>query len=286
MGRIEHAWAGSLSRRNAFRALAGFLAGSPLLRSQQDPFHDHSRVPSLEEMVTAFDFEPVAYARMLRQNYDFMGHGADSEFTLRRNRQAFDWAELIPHGVASGGSISRSINTEVDFFGTKMPFPIMVAPSSFQSQLHPDGELAMHVGSTDANAKMLVSNASSFPIDKIGAAAKGPLWFQLYPKQDLDDNRSALEAAQTAGCTGVVVTVDVQAVSYERDLHDRHLSGSGAATPRRTGRAAARAPRNPYGAPEGRMWYEWKLFDQIRPIIKGPHAGQGHIDARRRPHLY
>ena len=122
MGKIEQAWAGGPSRRNAFRALAGFIAGSPLLRSQQDPFHDHSRVPSLDEMVTTFDFEPVAYSKMLRQNYDFMGHGADSEFTLRRNRQAYDWVELIPRGVADGASIS----TEVDFFGSKMPFPIMI----------------------------------------------------------------------------------------------------------------------------------------------------------------
>jgi 4-hydroxymandelate oxidase len=282
MGKIERTWAGSLSRRNAFRALAGFMAGSPLLRSQQDPFHDHSRVPSLAEMVTTFDFEPVAYAKMLRQNYDFMGHGADSEFTLRRNRQAFDWVDLIPRGVAGGGSI----NTDIDFFGSKMPFPIMIAPSSLQTQLHPEGEMAMHVGATAANAKMLVSNASSYPIDKIGAAAKGPLWFQLYPKQDPDDNKDALEAAQAAGCTGVVVTVDVQAVSYERDLHDRHLTGSGNATPRRGGRGTARAARrtpNPYGVTEGRMWYDWKLFDQVRPIIKGPMLAKGILtpeDAR------
>ena len=278
MGKIEQAWAGSLSRRNAVRALAGFIAGSPLLRSQQDPFHDHSRVPSLEEMVTAFDFEPVAYAKMLRQNYDFMGHGADSEFTLRRNRQAFDWVELIPRGVADGASI----NTETDFFGSKMPFPIMIAPSSLQGQLHPDGEMAMHVGATPVNAKMLVSNASTFPIAKIGDAAKGPLWFQLYPKEDPDANRAALEAAQAAGCTGVVVTVDVQAVSYERDLHDRHLSVPSALPVRRSS-SAGTATGNPYGVPEGRMWYEWKLFDQIRSTIKGPMLAKGILtpeDAR------
>jgi 4-hydroxymandelate oxidase len=278
MGKIEQAWAGSLSRRNAFRALAGFIAGSSLLRSQQDPFHDHSRVPSLDEMVTTFDFEPVAYAKMLRQNYDFMGHGADSEFTLRRNRQAFDWVELIPRGVADGASIG----TEVDFFGSKMPYPIMIAPSSLQGQLHPDGEMAMHVGATAANAKMLVSNASTFPIAKIGDAAKGPLWFQLYPKEDLDANRAALEAAQAAGCTGVVVTVDVQAVSYERDLHDRHLSVP-SALPVRRGGGAGTATGNPYGVPEGRMWYEWKLFDQIRSTIKGPMLAKGILtpeDAR------
>src|SRR6266478_5113443 len=217
MGKIEQIWGASRTRRAAFRALAGFFAGSPLLRAQQDPFRDHSRIPGIEEMVTAFDFEPVAYAKILREPYDFMAHGADSEFTLRRNREAYDWVELVARGVTS----AAPINTEIELFGSKMPFPIMVAPSSGQGNMHPNGEMEMHIGTTGINAKMIVSNASTFPIEKIGAAAKGPLWFQLYPRQDLDSNKEALENAQAAGCTGVVVTIDVQAVSYERDLHDR-----------------------------------------------------------------
>src|SRR3954468_10378833 len=89
-------WANSLNRRTAFRAMAAFLAGSPLLRAQQDPFRDHSRVPGLNELNTVFDFEPVAYAKVPRYNYDYTAYGVDSEFTLRRNREAFDWVDLIP----------------------------------------------------------------------------------------------------------------------------------------------------------------------------------------------
>jgi isopentenyl diphosphate isomerase/L-lactate dehydrogenase-like FMN-dependent dehydrogenase len=273
MGKIEQRWASSPGRRDAMRALAGFFAASPLLQSQQDPFHDHSRVPSLQEMVNIFDFEPVAYAKMLRQNYDYMGHGDGSEFVLRRNRESFDWVELIPRGVADG----TSINTQIDFFGEKMPFPIMVSPSSGQALLHADGEMGMHVGATAANAKMIVSNASSYPIDKIGKAAKGPLWFQLYPKADPDNNKAALDAAQAAGCTGVVVTIDVQASYYERDMHDTNLATPGAPGTRRA------KTKNPYGASEGRMWYEWSLFDQVRPWIKGPMLAKGILtpeDAR------
>ena len=35
------------------------LAASHFLRAQQDPFRDHSRVPRMEELLTAFDFEPA-----------------------------------------------------------------------------------------------------------------------------------------------------------------------------------------------------------------------------------
>jgi 4-hydroxymandelate oxidase len=278
MRTLEQTWAASFSRRNAVRAFAAFLAGSPL-HSQQDPFRDHSRVPGIDEMTTAFDFEPVTYAKLPREVYDYMAHGGDSEFTLRRNRESYDWVDLVPRGVAN----SSTIRTEVELFGSKMAAPIMVAPSSLQGALHPDGEMAMHQGATAANTRMIVSNASSFTIEKIAAAAKGPLWFQLYPRKDLDANLDVLEAAQKAGCTGVVVTVDVQAVSYERDLHDRRLE-SGLLRPPNAG-ARPRSPQvhNPYGAPEGRMWYEWKLFDQIRSTIKGPMLAKGILtpeDAR------
>lgn len=276
----KRAWADSTCRRNAMRALAGFLGASPLLRSQQDPFRDHSRVAGIDEMVTVFDFEPVVHAKLTREVYDYMAHGADSEFTLRRNRESFDWVELVPKNLPN----STPIRTEVEVLGAKLPSPIMVAPSSLQGALHPEGEMAMFQGTAAFKTRMIVSNAASFPIQKIGAAAKGPLWFQLYPRQDVDADLDVVEAAQAAGCTGVVVTVDVQAVSYERDLHDRRLAdkllrptGGGG----RGGRPAA--PRNPYNAPEGRMWYEWKLFDQLRSTVKGPMLAKGILtpeDAR------
>src|SRR5260370_24232015 len=85
--------------------MAGFLAGSPLLHSQQDPFRDHSRVPRLNELVTAFDFEPVAYAKVPRYNYDYTAYGADSEFTLRRNREAFACVQLLPNRVLDAGPL-------------------------------------------------------------------------------------------------------------------------------------------------------------------------------------
>ena len=93
-------------RRQALRALAGFLAGSPLLRSQTDPLRYRDRVPGFSELATAFDFEAVAYARLPRAAYDYPASYTDSGFTKRRNREAFDWVEFVP-GKLVGRAASR-----------------------------------------------------------------------------------------------------------------------------------------------------------------------------------
>jgi 4-hydroxymandelate oxidase len=244
------------------------IAGTPS-GPWQDPFRDHSRVPGLNELATAFDFEPVAYAKVPRYNYDYMAYGTDSEFTLRRNREAFDWVELVPNRVLDVGPI----HTATDILGTKMDFPILVSPSSGHTMLHPDGELATYQGATAAsNTPYIVSNASSFPFEKIATAAKGPLWFQLFPKLELDANREVLDRVQAAGARAVVVTIDQQAAEHERILHDRNLTTSRPATRRA-------APKNPYRLPEYRLFYTWKLLEQIRRMVKVPMLAKGILTA-------
>src|SRR5262249_52818876 len=105
MGRLENRWRESLTRRRALEAMAGVLAASPLLQGQQDPFRDSSRVPAMSEMLDAFDFEAVAYAKLPRDSYDYTGLGVSDEFTLHRNRAAFDWVELIPKGMVNVKSV-------------------------------------------------------------------------------------------------------------------------------------------------------------------------------------
>jgi 4-hydroxymandelate oxidase len=257
-------WAASINRRKAIGTLAGFLAGSPLLRAQQDPFRNHSRVPALNELVTAFDFEPIAYAKVTRYNYDYMAYGTDSEFTLRRNREAFDWVRIVPKKIVD----AAPVQTATEILGTKMQFPIFVSPSSGHGMLHPDAESATYKGATAANTPYIVSGVSTLPFEKIAADKGGPLWYQMYPRQDLDAGREALEKAQAAGAKAIVITVDQQAAEHDRILHGRHLSARVPAG-RRT------APTNPYRLPEYRLWYSWKYFDDIRPIVKVPLFAKG-----------
>ena len=128
MGPLERRWRVSLTRREALATLATLVAGSPLLPAQLDPrpLKDHRRVPGFDEMVTAFDFEPICFANMPRSSYDYMAHGADSEFTLRRNRDAFDWVEL----VARPGTSPELLTPRPRVLGIRLEYPIFVAPST------------------------------------------------------------------------------------------------------------------------------------------------------------
>jgi 4-hydroxymandelate oxidase len=273
---IASDWRRGPTRRGALRGLAGFLAGSPRLAAQQDPFREHSRAPSIDELVTAFDFEPVAYAKLPRDAYDYTAQGVEGEFTLRRNREAFDWVKIVPRGVVD----VSSIDTATEVLGTKMAFPIMIAPSAGHSQLHPEGEMATYEGSTAAaETPMIVSHNASFPMDKIAAAAKGILWFQLYPAQQVKASRERVERAQEAGARALVITVDQQSIYYERQMHNRNL-----APPKRApAPAKPAAPSNPYRVADTRLWYDWAFVDAIRPFVKVPLLIKGIVtpdDAR------
>lgn len=257
-----------MNRRQNLKTLASLVAGPALARGQEDPVRDHSRVPGISELQTTFEFEAVAWAKQPRSSYDYVAYGSDGEVTLRRNRDAFDLVELVPRGIAA----ANSPKTGLELFGTKMAYPLMVSPTAGHSQFHSEGELATHRGAAAAsNTPMIVSNNSTYPFDKVAAAAKSPVWVQLYPKQQLDANRQYLDAAQAAGALAVVVTIDQQAASYERSLHDRNLATSTPA--RRANAQVATATR--YGVAPYRLWYDWKFFDQIRPFVKVPILAKG-----------
>ena len=285
MGTIEQRWRHSLSRREALLSLAGMLAGSPLLHAQHDPhpLAGHKRVPGIDEMLTAFDFEPVCFANLPRASYDYMARGSESEFTLRRNREAFDWVDLVERPGASPDAIKLS--TEV--LGLKLESPFFVCPTARQRDLHPDAESAMYQGATAGKAAMIVVGRSTIPIDKVALAANGPRWSQFYPVQDLKLAREELEKFQAAGAQAIVVTVDQQTdVGYERDSHNRNLGGvARAAVP--AGRGGSPPPAGPaptkgaalYRVTPARLWYTWKYLDDIRPFIKVPMLLKGIMTA-------
>ena len=239
MADIERSWLTNPARRKALARLAGLMAGTPIAaamaQSDPRPLSRHHRALSLAEMQTAFDFEPVFFGNVTLPVYDYTAHGDGSEFTLRRNRQAFDWVDITPARPAIPAS---QVDLSSELLGVKMKFPIIVAPSASMRALHPDGEIGMFKAATAAsNTLMMLSINSSMPVTQVAPASPGgTLWAQFYPLENRAATQRSMDVLQTAGCNGIIVTIDQQASYYERSQQDRNLGGRVA---RASGRARA-----------------------------------------------
>lgn len=298
MADIEKTWAASPSRRKALTRLAGFMAASPIgaAIAQQDPTKPLSavrRVPGLAEMRTTFDFQPVFESNLLPSVYEYTAHGDGSEFTLRRNRQAFDWVDIVPtHGPVPEAQVDLSS----ELLGVKMKFPMIVGPSSGQNQLHPEGEVGMFKGATAAGmVDVLASGTNSTIKAALAASPGGTMWMQHYPIENLETMQKTLQGAQDGGGTNIVVTVDQQASVYERTLLIRNLGGrptraatggggnaAAEAAAAAAAKAAAGGPAVPgsvrYRVSDRRLWYSWAYIDAVRKVARNKLIVKGILD--------
>jgi len=278
MSKIEDQWGRGVSRRRALLALSGMLAGSPLaLRAQLDPrgAEGQQRTPSLGEMVDVFDFEPIYFDNIPRSLSDFTAQGGDSEWTVRRNRHSFDWVELAE---APGGATPASIDTAMSLFGVPLSSPIIAAPTANQGHLHPSAEEGMYQATTATGTLMAVSHNATLQQEAIAAAATGPRWIQIYPNMNMQATRNTLDRFLGAGAQAIIVTVDQQAVSFERAGRNRWLGAN--TSPGRGGGAAPAlntltGPRR-YGVPSpGRLWFTWDFMSEMRDYLDVPFLIKG-----------
>ena len=278
---IEHSWLINPARRKAMARLAGLMAASPIAAAmaQPDPrpLSQHHRSLSLAEMQTSFDFEPVFFGNVVQPIYDYTAHGDGSEFTLRRNRQAYDWVDILPSRAAVPAS---QVDLSSELLGVKMKFPIIVAPTAAMVPLNPDGEIGMFKAATAAsNTLMILSVNTSTPHAKVVPAAPGgTLWAQFYPLENLANTQKSMDTFQNAGCNGIIVTIDQQASYYERTQQDRNLGGRVAGTGGRGAGAAAATGAARYRINGFRLWYTWQYIDAVRKMIKGPLILKGILD--------
>ena len=284
MADSERNWLTQPSRRKALVRMAGLMAASPVAAAMAEidprPLSQHHRVLSLAEMQTAFDFEPVFFGNVVLPIYDYTAHGDGSEFTLRRNRQAYDWVDIVPGRPAIPAS---QVDLSSELLGVKMKFPIVVAPTAAMVPLHPDGEIGMFKAATAAsNTLMMLSINTSTPHAKVVPAAPGgTLWAQFYPLENLANTQKSMDMFQTAGCNGVIVTIDQQASFYERTQQDRNLGARAFPGTGGGGRGGANANASGsarYRINGFRLWYTWDYIDQVRKMVKGPLLLKGILD--------
>jgi isopentenyl diphosphate isomerase/L-lactate dehydrogenase-like FMN-dependent dehydrogenase len=279
MADIEKSWATGATRRKAVAHLAGLMAASSMAaavaRPDPRPLSEHHRFLTLAETQTVFDFEPIFFANVPQAIYDYTAHGDGSEFTLRRNIQAYDWVDILASRAAVPAS---QVDLSSELLGVKMKFPIIVAPTAAMPPLHPDGEIGMYKAAVAAsNTLMILSINTGTPVAKVAPAANGTLWGQFYPLEDLGRSQQAMNTYAEAGVNAIIVTVDQQASFYERTQQDRNLGGR-VARPLGGRGGATLTGSAKYRINGGRLWYTWQYIDALRKMVKGPLIMKGILE--------
>ncbi len=163
------------------------------------------------------DLRRLAYKRLPRVLFDFIDGGAQDELTLRANQADFNRISLVQRVLRDVSARDQSVMV----MGQKYDLPLILSPTGMTGLFWPDGALEAARAATDAGAGFCLSSMSTSTVENIKEVAKTPTWFQLYVMRDRGMSRELIERAKAAGCSALVLTVDLAMQGQrDRDVHN------------------------------------------------------------------
>ena len=149
--------------------------------------------------------------------FDYLDGGAEGEFTLRENCNAFEEVTFRPrHAVAVP---KCELRTRV--LGCDLSFPVVLAPVGYSRLMHPEGEVAAARAAGMAGTAYTLSTISGHRLEDVRSASSGPVFYQLYLMGGRAAAEAAIQRARSAGFSALVVTIDTLVAGMrERDFRN------------------------------------------------------------------
>ena len=177
---------------------------------------------NVDHLATFHEIVEQAKRRLPEGVWNYLVGGAESETTLRRNRQALDAIAFRPRVLRDVSGVDCSAT----LLGRTLRAPVLLAPIGSLQDLHPRGGAAVAEAAAKAGVAMMLSSASApGPERAAEAGADAMKIFQLYVRGDdawVDDRvRRAVDAGYDAFC----FTVDLDYYARrERDVAKRFVT--------------------------------------------------------------
>lgn len=111
-----------------------------------------------------------------------------------------------------------TVDLGLDLFGT-WSNPVGVAPTAFHKLTHAEGEIATAGAAGAVGSPFVLSSRSTCRIEDVGAAVRGPWWFQVYMTLTREVTEGMVRRAVATGATALVLTVDTPYVGH-RNIPD------------------------------------------------------------------
>ncbi len=152
------------------------------------------------------DLRQLSKKRIAKAIFDYVDRGSYSEATLRANRA--DLESLTLRQRVAIDVDHRSTRTTMA--GQDVAMPVALAPTGLTGLNWADGEILAARAAERFGVPFTLSTMSICSIEDVASAVTRPFWFQLYVMRDRGFAAALIERAKAAGCSALVLTLDLQ----------------------------------------------------------------------------
>ncbi len=171
-------------------------------------------MPKIAEIA---DLKRLYKRRVPKMFYDYCESGSWTEQTFEENSSDFDLIRLRQRVAVD--MTNRS--TKSQMIGTDVAMPVALAPVGSTGMQHADGEILAAKAAEKFGVPFTLSTMSVCSIEDVAEHTSTPFWFQLYVMNDRKFEKAAIERAKAAGCSALVLTLDLQILGQRhRDVHN------------------------------------------------------------------
>ena len=163
------------------------------------------------------DYQQLARRRVPRMFYDYADSGSWTESTYRANETDFNKLKFRQRVAVD--MTNRS--TATTMIGQQVAMPVALAPTGLTGMQWADGEIKAARAAEKFGVPFTLSTMSICSIEDIAAHTEKPFWFQLYVMRDRDFIGRLIDRAKAAGCSALVITLDLQILGQRhKDLRN------------------------------------------------------------------
>jgi L-lactate dehydrogenase (cytochrome) len=174
------------------------------------------------------DLRALHRRRAPRMFYDYVDSGSWDEVTYRDNERAFDRMKLRQRVAVN--LENRTLRTRM--LGEPTSMPVALAPTGLAGMQWADGEILAARAAEAFGVPFTLSTMSVCSIEDVAANTERPFWFQLYVMRDREFIARLVDRAKRAGCSALVLTLDLQIMGQRHKDLKNGLSTPPRLTPR------------------------------------------------------
>ena len=152
------------------------------------------------------DLRQMSKRRIAKAVFDYVDRGSYGEYTLRANRDDLE-SLLLRQRV---GIDVEHRTTRSTMLGQDVSVPLALAPVGLTGLNWANGEMLAARAAERFGVPYTLSTMSICSIEDVAGAVTKPFWFQLYVMRDRGFSASLIERAKAAGCSVLVLTLDLQ----------------------------------------------------------------------------